>query len=382
MNSVKKILLLLIFVSSITLGQDEGVELGQLFLGIKNVGQNEIVAHKIEAVGPVWIKNNNNEINYFIASDQPVYISSDTTIGNYPQSRAVFNWFWKGVYPDIGCWGLGIYKISNSKYPDKYFYLDTRNNVYPDTQYVNPDVWFFYNPLTSKYYCDRRCDSNSIPIENGALIRIKDILNLNFRTDRLLNFWENGLVIIPSTNQPPNPRAVWGPISNFNTSGYKIYWRLDQSGNFSLLSTVSSNSFDYIHEGIALGSGMVAEYKVQAYNSNFASNFTNTSSINVSGFYKQNYNTEDLPSNYQLKQNYPNPFNTVTNIEYEVPKNSFVSIKVYDLLGNELVSLVEDYRQTGRYSIIFDASRFSSGLYFYTMKSGDYFLTKKMLLIK
>lgn len=85
---------------------------------------------------------------------------------------------------------------------------------------------------------------------------------------------------------------------------------------------------------------------------------------------------------YILKQNYPNPFNPSTVISFSIPENSFVSIKIYDVLGNELSELVNEIKEQGNYSVSFDASNLSSGIYFYTLKANGNSLTKKMLLAK
>ena len=87
-------------------------------------------------------------------------------------------------------------------------------------------------------------------------------------------------------------------------------------------------------------------------------------------------------NDYKLLQNYPNPFNPVTIISYEVPVKSFVSLKVYDILGREIQTLVNEVKETGRYEIQFDASSLSSGVYFYKIKSDSYSEIKKMVLIK
>ena len=88
------------------------------------------------------------------------------------------------------------------------------------------------------------------------------------------------------------------------------------------------------------------------------------------------------PGNYLLHQNYPNPFNPSTIITYEIPENSFVSLKVYDLLGREVVSLVNEEKSAGRYDVTFEASDNNSGLYVYILKAGNFTSTKKMLLLK
>ncbi len=90
----------------------------------------------------------------------------------------------------------------------------------------------------------------------------------------------------------------------------------------------------------------------------------------------------EVPSNFSLSQNYPNPFNPTTNIKFAVNKAGLVSLKVYDLAGKEVSTLVNENMAVGTYEYKFDASSLSSGIYFYTMKANGYSETKKMMLIK
>jgi len=92
--------------------------------------------------------------------------------------------------------------------------------------------------------------------------------------------------------------------------------------------------------------------------------------------------TEEFPADYGLEQNYPNPFNPSTNIEYQLPKRSFVMLKVFDMLGREIATLVSEYQDPGKYSTVFDASNLSSGIYFYRLEAGPYTRTKKIILLK
>jgi hypothetical protein len=85
---------------------------------------------------------------------------------------------------------------------------------------------------------------------------------------------------------------------------------------------------------------------------------------------------------YSLSQNYPNPFNPSTTIKYEIPEKSFVTIKVYDVLGNEVANLVDEEKQAGDHIVNFDAAKLSSGVYFYSLSSGNYLSTKKMILLR
>jgi len=94
-----------------------------------------------------------------------------------------------------------------------------------------------------------------------------------------------------------------------------------------------------------------------------------------------NYNTE-IPNAYSLNQNYPNPFNPSTNINFSLPKSGFVSLKIYDMVGREVSSLVNEFKTAGNYVVGFNASSLSSGTYFYRIESNDFIATKKMLLVK
>jgi hypothetical protein len=88
------------------------------------------------------------------------------------------------------------------------------------------------------------------------------------------------------------------------------------------------------------------------------------------------------PGYYFLYQNYPNPFNPVTNIAYSIPQTGIVTLKVYDVLGNEIRTLVNEENTAGRYNIIFDGSNLASGIYFYVIRSGDFIRTRKMVLLR
>ncbi|MGE5458791.1 MAG: T9SS type A sorting domain-containing protein [Methanococcaceae archaeon] len=85
---------------------------------------------------------------------------------------------------------------------------------------------------------------------------------------------------------------------------------------------------------------------------------------------------------YSLSQNYPNPFNPTTEIKYSVPVSGFVSLKIYDILGKEISSLVSEQKDAGEYTVTFNGSRYPSGVYFYTIRSGSFTETKKIILLK
>ena len=88
------------------------------------------------------------------------------------------------------------------------------------------------------------------------------------------------------------------------------------------------------------------------------------------------------PTEYSISQNYPNPFNSVTNIQFDLPKEGLVTLKVYDVLGREVKSIVNEFKQAGSYIVSFDGSELSSGIYFYRLEAGDFVQVKRMILLK
>jgi len=97
---------------------------------------------------------------------------------------------------------------------------------------------------------------------------------------------------------------------------------------------------------------------------------------------KRDETKNGLPSDFTLSQNYPNPFNPATTIKYGISERSFVELKVYDILGSEVLTLVNEEQNAGYYELSFSASQLSSGIYFYQLKSGNFVETRKMVLMK
>ncbi len=112
--------------------------------------------------------------------------------------------------------------------------------------------------------------------------------------------------------------------------------------------------------------------------------------IDIDGSFEYSQTVEvdlDIPSKFELTQNYPNPFNPTTTISYTIPVAELgfgltVLLKIYDMLGKEVATLVNEEQASGNYSVQFDASKLSSGIYYYTLKTEKYSDTKKMLLLK
>jgi len=89
-----------------------------------------------------------------------------------------------------------------------------------------------------------------------------------------------------------------------------------------------------------------------------------------------------LPKIFRINQNYPNPFNPVTVISYQIPTNDNVLLKIYDINGKEVMTLVNEFKVAGEYEVLFNGNNFASGVYYYQIESEDFKATKKMFLVK
>ena len=128
------------------------------------------------------------------------------------------------------------------------------------------------------------------------------------------------------------------------------------------------------------GLGKISDIK--SINGDVSFNKINQNRIYLSASAEKVNNSSNFPKEYSLLQNYPNPFNPITIIKYSLPKVSDVELIVYDILGREVATLVNEPQQAGNYEINWDASNVSSGVYFYQLNTTDYVDTKKMILLK
>jgi hypothetical protein len=93
-------------------------------------------------------------------------------------------------------------------------------------------------------------------------------------------------------------------------------------------------------------------------------------------------NQEQLPTFYSLWQNYPNPFNPSTTIHFELPKESHVTLSIYNILGQEVLTVLDEVRVAGRYDLRINGTLLASGVYFYRLVTDDFVQTKKFMLLK
>ena len=181
----------------------------------------------------------------------------------------------------------------------------------------------------------------------------------------------------------------WTTSTETNNKGFEVQ-----------KSVVRDQKSDWVNIGFINGNGTTTEqqnYKFEdkniiagkpAYRS--GRYLYRLKQIDFDGSYKYSKTTEvniTAPEKFSLQQNYPNPFNPATTIKYGLPDQTrkekiLVTLKVYDVLGNEVTTLVNEQKEPGRYTTEFDGSKLSSGVYLYVLKTGNYIETKKMVLLK
>ncbi len=204
---------------------------------------------------------------------------------------------------------------------------------------------------------------------------------------------ENGIIlhtsnggVIPVELISFNARVIedmvileWTTATETNNQGFEIYKKSEvksQGSEWEKIgfvpgfgTTTEPRSYSFIDENITTGIYYFRLKQID-YNGTFS----------YSDIVKIEFN--QLPTKFNVYQNYPNPFNPVTTIKYDIVKAQSVKVTIYDIIGREVATLVNEQQQPGSYEIKWDASNVSSGIYFYQLKTKDYVYTKKMILMK
>lgn len=240
-------------------------------------------------------------------------------------------------------------------------------------------------------------------------------LGLSFYTNDLYTIWKSNqsnylklrhydLEPLPptnfsGTNENGHPRLNWTLSADPDVGFYEIYWKVDPlegSGtDWALLTTVNQGTSTFLDQGVELNGTRLGKVLYKVRSKEFATDgydiyqnlsaFTSQVLFNYSGLNKITIGNE--PGSFELSTNYPNPFNPSTTISFSIPEKSFITLKVYDMLGREVAELVNEELQTGSFEKTFEASSLASGVYIYritAMKEGKILFneSKQMLLIK
>jgi hypothetical protein len=298
--------------------------------------------------------------------------------------------------------GYGLYKITTDEDEEAHFYYNTVDcNWGPGCSGYNPDGYFQYRADLDKFFYHIRGEQDFDAITNGQVINCWDMLNYGSAqvTTGFVGYWTRSLYVIPSSNN--HPLLLWGPYpdNNFDVLYYKIYRLYSYVGGWQYLDQTSSNSYEDANFEYCTAVPPATcpnqrniSYYIKAVNDQFTeSSASNTATAYLVGGAPDKIKAKEesfhKPTIFSLNQNYPNPFNPETKINYALPEDVKVQIKVYDMLGTEVAELVNDYKAAGFYETTFDASNLSSGVYIYRIivLSGEkilYSQSNQMIFLK
>lgn len=170
----------------------------------------------------------------------------------------------------------------------------------------------------------------------------------------------------------------WVPLADADE--YEIVISKEDNFNQPVVEETLLNSRDFDFQN--LDENTVYFWKVRARNEHGTGSWSETRTFNTGLSTSINDENTELPAEPGLSQNYPNPFNPSTQISYKLPRSTYVQLKVYNLLGEEVASLENSQKRAGTHSVTFDASGLSSGIYYYRFQTSDFLEVKSMTLIK
>ncbi|HSW54406.1 MAG TPA: FG-GAP-like repeat-containing protein [Ignavibacteriaceae bacterium] len=222
----------------------------------------------------------------------------------------------------------------------------------------------------SKIYRNNNITPNNLPNVPSNLHSVVSSQDVTFSWDKSSDNEtpQNGLRYNLVIGSAPNAVNILSPMSDRNT-GYR---RVVNLGN-----TNSNNSWTIK----GLDSAQTYYWSVQAIDNCFAaSEFAPEQSVLIASVEDEEINK--LPTEYEITQNFPNPFNPTTTLRYSIINPELVRIIIYDIMGKEVKTLVNEFKQAGSYEVQFDASEIVSGIYLYKIESSSFVQTKKMILLK
>jgi hypothetical protein len=233
--------------------------------------------------------------------------------------------------------------------------------------------------------------TDTVKTFTGLLKSKKYYWHVKVKSAAGVDLWSNTWSFITTTSLPAMPQLISAtPKYPGRADVFTLTWRKVQDADQYLVHLSKVQTFtsdlrtgypsDTVISFTALSKGIQYYWRIQA--SNFVGsgpwsdvwNFT----TNVTGVKEE----EGIPTEYSISQNYPNPFNPTTTILFSLPIKSYVSLKIFDLLGREVATIVSEEMLAGNYSRQWNANKLSSGLYFYQLRAGSFVETKKLLFLK
>jgi hypothetical protein len=277
--------------------------------------------------------------------------------------------------------------ITNNSIKNNLFYQNTGGDIY--FYYTNPAL----QTLLGNYYATASYNSNPLAAIPGNTVSTANPMFVNINFPKHIENINNFDFHLQSTSPAINSGVFLTTTTSMGTG-----------------SVIQVTDAGYFIDGFGITNGDVIQLQGQSQTAtinsiNYTTNtitvdgsLTWTSGLGVSlaysgtapdiGAYEYNSATSidstltGVPTAFELYQNYPNPFNPTTNIGFRIVDGGFISLKVYDILGNEVATVVDEEKPAGTYEVEFDASSLPSGIYFYQLQVSSFVSTKSMILIK
>jgi len=341
-------------------------------------------------IGNSFIANRTGAINYSAYGDLniPFIVQSNIFVGHDDSSPVVML---SDCFPKPFLKNNYFYNTSPC-----YLYNNNANGVlaYADSNYWGTDSAAM---IQSKIY-DWFEDPSKGLVNYSPFLQHPDTTSTGIRNDTTFNYDSSSISIthVFHYGTPPSPPndvtelmsngnliISWNKNPEYNIAGYRVYHGGFSGYSFPGFVDVGTDTF-YVSSSLMITDTIgVTAYDQKATGTNDQENgneswFT-TINNNVT---KVNAHSGALPRLFSLSQNYPNPFNPSTIISYQLPTNSLVTLKVYDILGRDIKTIINERQTGGPHSVTFDASNLASGVYFYRLQAGEFVQTRKLVLMK
>ncbi|MBE0539043.1 MAG: T9SS type A sorting domain-containing protein [Ignavibacterium sp.] len=382
----------------------------------------------IFTVGSIYVDN--YSVSKSSPYDRPSSATNNYAIGAIDQDYDGYHWIWNNSGINDSKWQHKIYNAIPTDYSTD------RNTSY--TVQSNDNSTKLIAGLRKIYKVNFQ--NIFVSIGNGGVIKVNDIqynsptaqfdvVELNPITATAVNqvineiaysfnHWSDGSTLTTRTFNPGSTTTYtayfvgkpstanrnltmgtavgqpivlyWNEHPNTNVTQYKIWRKVKHNGVMGgeyLIATKNRGTTSYIDNDYALTSGYTDDlifYDVRPYYS-VENTYSDPNWRPVYGEILFKSSDSLLTTNQHIENslsNYPNPFNPITTINFSIKESGFVNIKVFDLIGQQVAELVNEEKETGSYTVAFDASNFPSGVYIYTIHSGSFVQTRKMLLMK
>ncbi len=347
----------------------------------------------VYAWGRMFFESTSTLNSFYIQVDNGPKLTFGNSNNNFDK------WHWEG----FGVSPLELGNLSSGSHTITIYGREPAASVMLDQIILTSDA--SYNPNNSS---SEGSSNNNVLIsaESGSLsgdVHLKTKSgSINSKVLYFLNTYSTAKYSI--TLDKSGTVYAWGRMFFESTSTLNSFFIQVDNGPKLILGN-SNNNFDKWHwEGFGVsplelgnlssGSHTITIYGREpaasvmldeiyfTYDPNFIANDNNVTIAKSDNSINNNNLDIEKPENYQLSQNFPNPFNPTTTIKFSIPQDGMVSLKVYNILGAEVVSLIDEEKSAGTYNVLFDASNLASGIYLYKLITPNFIQTKKMLLVK